>query len=278
MLKKNASADFPSVMIGTFTVTDINTLNAVVSQAIDSGCAAFDTSPSYKNERILGDIISSKISSGIPRDSFFIADKIDVWQMHESRGNVEGFVDKALLDMKLNYFDQLLIHWPYEEYLLQTWSCFEKLLIKGKVKKIGLSNVNKRIIDKITNNYPTIKIDVVQIEISPLRVAIEDTVHFFKKGIVVEAYSPMARMINEVKYSDILNNIANKYSKSVPQIILRWHIERNVIPVFTTSKPDRIKTNLAIYDFCLTDREVQQINCLNEDWKIFPESFGCPGF
>ena len=268
----------PPIMLGSFQINDAQIMREMVESALKSGCLGFDTSPSYGSEEILGKAIhdiSNKLE--VPREKLFISNKIDGWQMFECNGEVEGFVDCSLAKMKIEYFDLLLIHWPFEKYLLDTWRCFERMYKSGKVKSIGLCNVNIRILENLFSKGLEIKPHVIQNEISPLRTCLEEVQYYQNNGIVIEAYSPLCRMINPIKESTELKIIANKYDKTIAQVILRWNLERGVIPIFTSSKPERIMSNLDIFNFTLTDNDIETINRMNQNYKIFPESYGCPG-
>ncbi|WP_418223332.1 aldo/keto reductase family protein [Clostridium isatidis] len=269
----------PSIMLGSFQVKTSKIMQDMVSAAISSNCFGFDTSPSYGTENMLGKAIHEVcLNLGVKRNEIFISDKIDGWQMFKEKGEVEKYVNKSLKNLGIDYLDLLLIHWPFENYLLNTWKCLERMYKSGKVKSIGLCNVNIRILDSLIKTGIEILPHVIQNEISPLRVCEEEVSYFQNMGIVVQAYSPLCRMIEPVKESMELRELAKKYKKSIPQVILRWHIDRGIIPIFTSTKFERIKSNVDIFDFNLSDEDIKIINGLNQDYKIFPESYGCPGF
>lgn len=265
----------PKAILGSFNVLNQSTINEMVKAAISEGMTGFDTSPSYGSERILGNALRL---TGVPREHFFLTDKIDAWQMYKGNGNIEQYVEKSIKDLDTDYLDLLLIHWPFPKYLENTWKSFESLYEKGVVRSIGLCNVNVRTYNDFLSQDIRILPHVIQIEISPLRTANDDLSLFTKEGIVVEAYSPLGRMVPEIRNNSILQSLSEKYGKSIPQIILRWHLDRNVIPVFTSTKPSRIKENVEVFNFHLEKSDVEIITALNQDYKIFPESYGCPGY
>ena len=191
---------------------------------------------------------------------------------------IEKYVDKSLKMLKCDYIDVMHIHWPFQKYLLSTYFELESLVKKGKIRSIGLCNINKRVYEEMLKDNIQIKPLVIQNEISPINTD-EDNIKYFKENsILIEAYSPLARMRNNVKDSRILKELARKYEKNVPQIILKWHVQKGITPIFTSTKPERVKENLDIFDFNLTDDDIKKINALNENYKIFPISYGCPGF
>lgn len=267
--------NMPKAVLGSFNISEQEIIDNMISTALSEGVNGFDTSPSYGSEIILGRALQN---TGIEREKVFLTDKIDAWQMYEGNGNITKYVEKSLRDLKTDYLDLLLIHWPFRKYLLETWKSFEALYKQGLVRAIGLCNVNSRIYSEFLQSGISIEPHVVQVEISPLRTIDQDLDLFLKSGVIVEAYSPLCRMVPEVRNNAILQEIAAKYEKSIPQIILRWHLERGVIPVFTSSKPERIKENVEIFDFKMTRSDVDLITSLNADYKIFPESYGCPGY
>jgi diketogulonate reductase-like aldo/keto reductase len=275
----NNGTNIPSIILGSFQVKNLQIMLDMIETAISAGGFGFDTSPSYGTERILS-IALHKVTrkEGILRNQLFIADKIDGWQMFKGNGDVENYVDQSLQVMELDYFDLLLVHWPFEKYLYNTWKCFERMYKRGKIKSIGICNINSRILDKLVADGITVLPHVIQNEISPIRTCVEEITYFQNMGITVEAYSPLCRMIEPIKESETLRNIAEKNNRSIAQVILRWHIQRGIIPIFTSTKPERVKSNFDVFDFELTDSDIKKINALNQDYKIFPESYGCPGY
>jgi diketogulonate reductase-like aldo/keto reductase len=267
----------PSIIFGTFQHHNEEVLHTLVDAAYEHGIIGFDTSPSYQTEEMLGNSIKRLLSNkNLQRNDIFIQDKIDGWQMEESKGNITKYVDSSLQKLKSDYIDVLLIHWPFPDFLEKTWIKFLELKEKGKIKYIGLSNVRERHVNNLIKKTGIIP-DVIQIERHPLRTCLKDIDFFHSQNIKVQAYSPICRMDNRLRESVVLNQIAEKYNKSISQIILRWHIDTNVIPVFMTSKITRIKENIQIFDIKLTQNEIMAINALNINYKIFVESTCCPG-
>lgn len=274
-LLMNNGLTIPSLMLGSFNIHDPVTIREMVSSALSCGIIGFDTSPSYGSEGILGQALKDL---SIERTNIFITDKIDGIQMFESKGSIERYVDESLNKLQTEYLDLLLIHWPFEKYIYNTWKHMIAIREQGMVRSIGLCNIGKRKLEQLDKILEIAIPNVIQIEISPLRTAIQDVEFFQNKGIIVEAYSPMCRMIPEIRNNQILQEIANKHGRTISQIILRWHLDRNIIPVFTSTKSQRIKENSDIFDFYLDEKEILMINHLNQDYKLFPESFGCPGY
>lgn len=267
----------PSIIFGTFQYQSIEELEPIIKCAYENGIIGFDTSPSYNTEEMLGEAIEKLIAvKEIKRQNLFIQDKIDGWQMEETKGKIAPHVDNSLQKLRCDYIDALFIHWPFPDYLEETWESFAKLKALGKVKYIGLSNVRERHTKKLIDETG-IRPNIVQIERHPLRVCRNDVAYFHSEGINIEAYSPVCRMDKRLVASDVLKNIAYKYNKSIGQVILRWHIDTGVVPVFMTRKENRIKENVDVFDFHLTNEDIDSISSLDVNYKIFVESVCCPG-
>lgn len=261
---------------GASACKDYDDLFLNVKIGLENGIRGFDTAPSYQTEEILGKAIRESLYElEISRNDIFIQTKIDPWQMQYENGNIIKFVDEALCKMKFDYLDSLLIHWPIPEYFEYTWRYLCKLREDGILKNIGICNVRSWNIYKF--NELDVMPDIIQIERHPLRICEKELDLCAHNNITVQAYSPLCKMNNKLKNSNTLKNIARKYNKSVGQVILRWHIDSGVIPVFTSTKPNRIKEYSQIFDFCLTSNEIREINLLNQNWKLYLESCICPG-
>ena len=265
-------------VFGTFQVNDASVLEQVIQKCFEYGVRTIDTAPSYKTESLLGSIFQNLgVNKGNARKQIRIQTKIDGWQMQASKGNVFKYVKEALQKMRLDYIDTVLIHWPFPDYLSETWQCLSDIKAKGVIRKIGLCNVRKRHIIQLVGET-SIKPDVIQIERHPLRNANHDIVFFHEQCINVQAYSPLCRMDARVKESTLLQQIADSHHTSLAQIIMRWHYQSGVTPVFTTKKADRIINNTAIFDFSLSQEEMTIINNMDINYKLFVESICCPGF
>lgn len=265
------------LLLGTFEFQKEDELKAVMLSSLENNITGFDTSPSYHTENILGNILEWIVKKGIRKtEELFVQDKIDGWQMEETRGHIHQYIDLSLQKLKRDYLDVVFIHWPFPDYLNETWNCLKQAQDKGKIKYIGLSNVRIRHLEKIIKET-NIKPDVIQIERHPLRICQEEIRYCHMNQISVEAYSPVCRMDSRLTESETLRSLAQKYNKSIGQIILRWHLDTGVIPVFMTKKTDRVFENSQIFDFSLCPQEIEAVNALNENYKIFVESICCPG-
>lgn len=267
----------PNIMIGSFKIPSQNVMNDMISSAIENNCLGFDTSPSYGTEHALGVAINrALISQQKRREDIFVSDKIDGIQMQKYKGRVRECVKESLMKVRCDYFDLVLIHWPFMEYLDNTWYELSNLRKEGIINYIGICNVNEKKLNEIFSLIGE-NPQVIQNEISPLNYDYDVEI-FKRKGIIVEAYSPLGRMIKPIRCSEILNKIALKHNKNVGQIILKWHIQRGIIPIFTSTDNNRIKSNLQINDFKLDEEDMANIRNMDKKYKIFPYSYGCPGY
>ena len=267
--------NIPSLFLGTYQ--NSSNLSKVIEAAFEERVYGFDTAPSYGTEEILGRCIRNNLSKyQIERSKIWVSDKVDSWQMYVTKGEVEKYVKQALDLIRLEYFDILYIHWPQPEYLIKTWETFIRLKERGLVKHIGLCNVHKRHVDTVFLQTG-VKPDYVQIERHPLNTCASELDYYFQAGIRVQAYSAIGRMDKRLVESAKLQELSRKYNKSIPQIILRWHLDTKVIPVFMSNKAERVKENNAICDFFLQESEIEEINSLNIDYKLFVESLSNPG-
>lgn len=266
----------PELLFGTGASSAKNEseLYGLIKECIIKGILAFDTAPSYKTESILGKLLNGFINAGlVSRERLFVQTKIDGWQMQD--GRIEEFTKNVLKEMHLDYLDSLLIHWPFPEYLEDSWDKMINLKRQGYVKRIGMCNLRARNIKELGEKG--IVPEIIQIERNPLNTMNEEISVLEDTDIWVQAYSPLCKMDDRIKESEILKSIADKYKKNVGQVVLRWSIDTGVSPIFTTTKTARIGEYVEIFDFSLNTEEIENISSLNENYKLYLESFQCPG-
>lgn len=277
MRSREENGEFKALMLGSGISSgkSYSELLEIVKLAIQNGIYGFDTAPSYHTEEILGTVISQCIRDlSIDRDSLFIQTKIDAWQMQN--GRIEFYVEQALQKLSLDYIDSLLIHWPLPKYFYKTWERFLLIKERGLVRNIGVCNVRLRQLEELVT-YQHIP-QIVQIERNPLRTC-NDEVRFCENyEIEVQAYSPLCKMNSLISESPLLKILCEKYNKSIGQIILRWHLDTGVIPIFATRNSLRIKEYANIMDFSLSHEDLTAITSMNINYKMYLESCHCPGF
>ena len=281
MIEKTLSngVTMPPLLFGSFQMKEQSEMNAVVHSAVENGMFGFDTSPSYHTEGMLAEAVRREIESGAQaREAFFIQSKIDSWQMIVKKGAVRTYVLSCLEKTGLEYWDALLIHWPQPTYLVATWRELEQLYRENLVKSIGVCNFSLRHFRILKENGAELLPQICQNEIHPLNTEPALAAFCRENGILLQAYSPLCRMLPEVKDNPVLNALAGQYGVSVAQLVLRWHIEHGRVPIVKTSSPKRVKENADIFSFSLNADDVQKIDALDRRFKIFLESRCCPGY
>lgn len=269
----------PSIVVGTFQHRNEDDLHGLIRHAINHGYRAFDTAPSYKNESMLGNVFSSLMQEGlIEREDLFLIDKIDGWQMHASKGQVRPYVEEALEKLKVDYLDLLLIHWPFPEYFMETWAAFEELYKAGLARSIGLCNVELRHLQRVAQGGSMLP-HVVQVERHPLNSANDVLAYCNENQIAMQGYSPVCRMLSKVANSDVIERIAKKHNQTKGQVIMRWHFDTQVAPVFMTTREERlIEYTEIVQTFRLDQGDIAALNGMNEDFRLFLASRACPGY
>ncbi|WP_297258513.1 aldo/keto reductase [uncultured Prevotella sp.] len=267
--------ELPKIFFGSYQLNDYLKIHSVLSKCVDLNVRAFDMAPGYQTEELIGSFLKDiYIEKKLSREDFFLTTKVD--NIHIVRGNIEEVLDNSLKKVGVDYFDLLLMHWPYPNKYMEAWEVMENLKSKGKCKHIGICNARVRHLKPMLERGMVP--EVLQTEIHPFRVA-EDLVAFCHlHEIAVQAYSPLCRMIPPIRNSRELIALSLKYNKTVSQIMLRWHIDRFICPVTMSSKPERVMENVDIFDFSLTKEEIDLINSLDCDYHNFPESVSCPGY
>lgn len=271
--KFNNGVEMPALIQATNWM-NYKQLKPLVLEGLKRGIRAFDTARDYANEHIVGGVLNDCLrQTGIKREDIFITTKIGNSQ--QSKGDVINEIDISLRNLKTDYIDLWLMHWPYQNYYPDTWQQMQEVYRTGKVRAIGVANFEIRHLETIMSDMPP---HCVQFEHHPLRTS-EDLIRFLTNNdIAVQSYSPLCRMIRPVRESLVLQNIAKIKNKTIAQIILRWHYQLNTASVFKTTNENRLKENTDIWDFTLSHDEMLQISSLNEDYKYHLESVSCPGY
>lgn len=257
LLPLNDGNAIPQLGLGTWPMDDAEA-ERVVAQAIDIGYRHIDTGLKYDNERGVGLGVKA---SGVPRDQIFITTKLDGEHQGDDRA-VDG-LDGCLERLGTDYVDLLLIHWPLpaRDQYVSTWKTFERLQAEGKVRSIGVSNFKPAHLDRLVAET-TVVPAVNQIQLYPGVPRHEQRAYGAARGIVTVSYSPLGRGGAPLKAPAVLK-IAGTHGKTPAQVILRWHIELGLVSVPKTTKPQRLRENLSVFDFSLTPAEVASISALD---------------
>ena len=250
-VRLNNGVMMPAIGFGVFQIPEDKTERAV-SDAIEVGYRLFDTAASYFNEKQVGNAIRQ---SGIKREDFFITTKLWV-QDYEYDDALRAF-DKSLKLLGLDYIDLYLLHKPYGNYYA-AWRACERLYKEGLVRAIGVTSFsNERLQDLFLHNE--VKPAVNQLETHPFFLQHAANTFLLKEAIQHEAWAPFAEGKNDIWNNSVLKAIAEKHGRTVGQIVLRWLNQRNVVVIPKTVHKERMAENLAIFDFTLTDGEMQAI-------------------
>lgn len=260
----NNQLQMPQLGFGVFQVSDDEAERAV-THALKSGYRSIDTAMIYKNEEGVGRAVKA---SGIPREELFITTK--VWNSDHGYQNTLQAFDASLERLGLDYVDLYLIHWPTpanDDYV-ETYQALEKLYEDGKVKAIGVSNFEVEHLERILNEC-TVKPVLNQVECHPYLAQNELKDYCKKKNIYVEAWSPIMQG-GEVLNDEHIQNIAEKHGKNPAQIVLRWHLQNDTIIIPKSVTPERIESNIDVFDFTLEDEDMATINRLDKGARKGP--------
>lgn len=254
-------AEIPCMGLGTWQSKD-DTATAAVLSALALGYRLIDTAAAYGNEKGVGAGIRQ---SGLKREEIFVTSKLRNAD-HGYKATLDAF-DLTMEKLGLEYLDLYLIHWPnpvqfrthWEAATAGTWAAFEELYKKGKIKAIGVSNFMPHHIDTLMKTAK-IKPMVNQLKLCPSVTQPEAVEYCRKNGIVVEAYSPFGT--GGIFKVEEMQRLADKYGKTIGQICLRWCLQKGFVSLPKSANPMRIKENIEIFDFELTDKDIDLISNL----------------
>ena len=251
----NNGIKIPSIGFGTYKSGNEEKTAEIVKYALKTGYRMIDTASFYGNEAGIGKGIKE---SGIDRSEIFIVTKL--WNDdHGYEKTIEAF-NKSLEKLQVDYIDLYLIHWP-NKLNGDTWRAFETLYKEGKVKAIGVCNFKIGHLEELKKSAEIMPM-VNQIEIHPLSSKEKMLSYCNDNNIKLMAWSPIMR--GRLYSNEVLINMAEKYKKTLAEIILRWHIQRGVIPIPKSSNKERIKENFNVFDFHISKEDMKAIDELNE--------------
>lgn len=254
----NNQVAVPQLGLGVFQIEDDNILKDAVKAAIKDGYRHFDTATLYKNEQALGEALAD---SGVPRDELFVTSK--VWNTVTTYDDTIAAFKESLRKLNMDYLDLYLIHWPTEGYL-EKWRALEDLYDQGLVRAIGVSNFEKEDLEQLLA-HAKVTPAVDQVETHPYYQRLKLHALLKQLGIAYEAWSPLGRAKNGALQDPTLQEIAQTHNKSVAQVIIRWHLQNDEIVIPKSTHANRIEENFNVFDFSLTDSEMQQIAGLDKN-------------
>lgn len=264
-VKLNNGIKMPLIGYGVFRMKDLNECEEAVINAIKCGYRLIDTAAAYENEEAVGRAIKKVINEGIvKREDLFITTKLWITDTTYEKAK-EGF-NRSLKKLGLDYVDLYLIHQPYNDYY-GAWRALEELYEEGKVKSIGVDNFTEdRMADFLF--FQKIKPAVNMIECNIYYQRENERQYLEKQNILMQAWSPLAAGKEDLFTNEVLCSIAQNHQKTVAQIVLRWLVQRGIVPVVKSQNPKRMKENLDIFDFILTEEEMNQISKLDANHSI----------
>ena len=260
----------PQIGLGTWPMDDA-TAERVVPTAVEVGYRLVDTAENYGNERGVGRGLRA---SGVPRAELFVTTKFNK-QWHSVDG-ARRACEASLERLGLDYLDLLLVHWPNpaQDRYVDAFRGLVELLRDGLLRAVGTSNFTpahlQRVIDE-TGVTP----DVNQLQLSPYVVQEGGRAFAAQHGIVVQSWSPLARG-PELRSEPVVTRLAQRYRRTPAQVLLRWHIELGLVPVPKSEDPQRLRENIAVFDFTLPPDDVARLSALDrgDELVLDPETFG----
>lgn len=235
----------------------------VIQNAIEAGYRHFDTAAIYHSERSIGEAIAQ---SGLDREEFFITSK--VWDADMRRGPIAVLrsFEESLRRLQTDYIDCYLLHWPVQGKIVDTWKVLEQLYYTGRVRSLGLSNVKRHHFVEIMRNCEVMP-HIQQDEFSPWCMMNDVRRFCAYYGIQYEAMMPLKRLQFETE-EGVLGQIAKAHGRSIQQITLRWIVQHGIAAIPKSKSPRRMRENLNIFDFNLSDSEMSAIDGLNVEGPV----------
>lgn len=259
-VRLNNGVEMPRFGLGVFRAEDGKEVENAVMAALKNGYRSIDTAAVYDNEKGVGTGIKK---SGVPREEIFLTSK--VWNSDQGyKSTLKAFED-SLERLQTDYLDLYLIHWPKGKLSVETWKAMEELYEKGLIRAIGVSNF---LVHHLEDFLPACNVvpAVNQVEFHPELIQPELLGYCQEKGIQPEAWSPI--MKGKVLNIPVLQALAAKYGKTPVQIVLRWDIQKGVVTIPKSVKPERIIANADIFDFELSDEDMAKIDRLDKSKRI----------
>ncbi|WP_223594786.1 aldo/keto reductase [Neobacillus bataviensis] len=263
----NNGVKMPWFGLGVFKVEEGPVLVNAVKSAIKHGYRSIDTAAIYENEAGVGEGIREGLAeAGISREDLFVTSK--VWNADIGYEETIAAYERSLTKLGLEYLDLYLVHWPVEGKFKEAWRALETLYKEGRVRAIGVSNFQVHHLEELMSEAE-IKPMVNQVEYHPRLTQKEVQAFCREHGIQLEAWSPL--MQGGLLDNPVLGEIAGKYGKSPAQVILRWDLQNGVVTIPKSVKEHRIIENSQVFDFELSDEDMQRIDDLNQNHRVGPD-------
>jgi diketogulonate reductase-like aldo/keto reductase len=259
-IKLNNGFEITLLGLGTWEITEGETIIDAIRLAISKGYRHIDTARIYGNEKGVGKGLKLSLEEqGLTREDIFITTKLWINSFKYERA-LKAF-NRSLNNLGLDYVDLYLLHWPEPPYRQEAWKALESILKEGKARSIGVSNYYQNHLDELLSEADIIPA-VNQVEFTPYLYLKELKEYCDNKGIRLEAYSPLTRG-KKLKDSKLMD-IAKKYNKSSAQILIRWGLQHEVIEIPKSSKEDHIIENSKVFDFTISEDDMALLDKFNE--------------
>lgn len=258
----------PKIGLGTYRVKDGDECRESVKYTIEQGYRSIDTAMIYGNEETVGQGIKEGLeSTGLSREDLFITSKL--WLTDFGRQNVEDAYRQSVAKLGLDYLDLYLMHWPgtNEAVMIDTWRGMEDLYKQNQVKNIGVSNFTPEHFEALLAQV-SIKPVINQVEFHPYLTQNELRKYLEAQNIIMESWSPL--MNSQILHDEVINEVANEVGKTPAQVVIRWNIQHDVVVIPKSVTPHRIEENLDVWNFELSDNQMERIDQLNQDKRIGP--------
>ncbi|NIF07491.1 aldo/keto reductase [Chryseobacterium sp. Tr-659] len=258
----NNGVEIPALGFGVWQMDNLKECEDAVIKAIQTGYRMIDTAAIYQNETAVGAAVKN---SGVGRDELFITSK--VWVQDHGYEKAKSAFQRTLDRLQMDYLDMYLIHWPYGDFI-GTWKALEELYHAGKIKAIGVCNFTVEKLEELKANSTVLPV-INQIELHPVFQQKELQVYDRENNIVTQPWSPLGNGNANLLTNADLKAIAEKYGKTVAQVILRWHLQEGFVVIPKSVTPSRIEENFNVFDFELTEAEMDIVRSLDTGKRLF---------
>jgi 2,5-diketo-D-gluconate reductase A len=261
-VKLNNGVEMPILGFGVFQIPDPEECERSVYEAIRAGYRLIDTAAGYGNEEAVGRAIKQ---GGVAREELFVTTKL--WIADAGDEHTKSAFERSLNRLGLDYVDLYLIHQPFGD-VYGAWRAMEGLYREGRIRAIGVSNFHPdRVMDLMLHNRVAPAVN--QIETNPFCQQIETQKFLEENNIQIESWAPFAEGRNNMFQNDLLLALAAKHRKTIAQIILRWLVQRRVVAIPKSVRPERIAENFAVFDFELSPEDMAAIAGLDTGKSLF---------
>jgi 2,5-diketo-D-gluconate reductase A len=258
----NNGVQMPILGFGVYQIPDADECERSVYEALETGYRLIDTASAYQNEEAVGNAIRR---SGVSREEVFVTTKL--WIQDAGYESAKEAFERSMERLQLDYLDLYLIHQPYGD-VYGSWRAMEELYKEGRIRAIGVSNFQPdRLMDLIIHNEVVPAVN--QVETHPFHQQVEAQQFMRENDVQIESWGPFAEGRNNIFQNELLLSIADKYKKSVAQVILRWLTQREVVVIPKSVRKERIIENFNIFDFELSAEDTAAIISLDTKQSLF---------